>query len=621
MNSITINIGKRLDIDLSTGKLETAALDPDVIRQWIGGRALNAALLYGKIRKPIDPLGPQNELLISMGLLVGTAAPSASRIHVSAISPLTGLLGSSNMGGHVGAWLRTWGYQIIRLRGRSRQPVFLEIGKQGARLHDARKLWGLNTWETHRALAELSETEKIQSLVIGPAGENGTLFACIVTDSDHVAGRTGMGAVMGAKGLKAIVVHKPPRGDRTPVADSARRAIADYLAKIMASPDYETFSRLGGAGYVQWANQKGLLSTRNYRETHFEQAASLDGRQLEAVRTRSRGCARCPVQCKAVLRFSRGRLKDQTVFRPEFEPMLNLGAKCGLGDVESVVFLDNLCTRLGLDSTSAATAMAFVMDLAQRGIIDKTGGEPVDLTWGDAAAMEHLIRQMAAMKGLGSVLARGIRHASRHFGPKAEKYAAQVKGLELTAYHPAALLGSALGYAISSRGGDYNNIYASLEHRWTAGQAAEAFGTARALDPQSYEGKGRLVCRAALVNIMLDSLGLCKVPALSLIGAFDLKGESRLTAALTGWDLDANVLFERAKMVADAERLINLRLGATPADDTLPDMFFEGEGLTLDRREFKRMVTEFYDAMGWDKNGHPLAADIRRLDAACAVVP
>lgn len=601
-----IKSGKKIDVNLATGNLQTATLDPDFLQQWIGGRALNVAILHGKIHRPIDPLGPENELLISGGLLTGTAAPSASRLHVSAVSPLTGLLGSSNVGGYVGAWLRAWGYQSIRLRGQSSKPVFLEIGKQGPCLRDARLLWGLDTRETHRRIVELLGTERIQSLAIGPAGEKGTLFACIVTDGDHVAGRTGMGAVMGAKNLKAIVVHKPPRDGRTSVSQSARRAIADYVTKIMSSPDYEIFARLGGAGYVKWANRKGLLSTRNYHQTRFVGAAGLDSRQLEAFRSRSRGCARCPVQCKAALTFPQGNLKDQMVFRPEFEPMLNIGAKCGLDDMEAVVFLDNLCTRLGLDSTSAATAISFVMDLTHRGIIDKAKVGAMDLSWGNANAMESLIRQMASMEGLGEMLGRGVRQAAPFFGPKAKKYAAQVKGLELTAYHPAALLGSALGYAISSRGGDYNNIYASLEHRWTARQAARAFGTAKALDPKSYKGKGRLVCRAVLVNIMLDSLGICKVPALSLIGAFDLEDEARLTAALTGWNLDADDLFERAKMTADVERLINFTLGATPADDTLPDMFFEGEGPTLNRLQFRQMVADFYIAMGWDPDGRPL---------------
>jgi len=615
-----LSFGKRLDVDLTLGRLQVITFSPHTARKWIGGRALNVAMLYDQTSHRIDPLGPENILLFSCGLLTGTAAPSASRLHVNAVSPLTGLLGSSNVGGYVGAWLRIWGYQSICIQGRSKTPVFLEFAKSGIHLRDAGTLWGLNSWQAHLQLTRLVGNDKIQSLVIGPAGENGNLFACIVTDGDHVAGRTGMGAVMGAKRLKAIVVHKPDRSCGRAVSNRAHRAVSDYAAKILASPDFKTFSRLGGAGYVQWANRNGLIGAHNYRRMHFKDAAEIDGRQLEARRARARGCARCPVQCKALLAFSRGRLKERPVFRPEFEPMLNLGAKCGLKDIEAVVFLDNLCTRLGLDSTSAATAIAFIMDLSQRGIIGKTQTTGMDLSWGKAATMETLIRQMASMEGLGALLGRGVRQAARQFGLPAEKYAAQVKGLELTAYHPAALLGSALGYAISSRGGDYNNIYASLEHRWSPEQAAEAFGTAKALDPHSYEGKGRLVCRAALVNIMLDSLGICKVPALSLIGAFDLKDEAHLTAGLTGWDLNADELFQRAQITADAERQINFTLGATAHDDDLPEMFFSAKGPVLDRRKFRQMVAEFYVAMGWGPDGRLLPHNVQRIQAAITAI-
>jgi aldehyde:ferredoxin oxidoreductase len=347
------------------------------------------------------------------------------------------------------------------------------------------------------------------------------------------------------------------------------------------------------------------MSTRNYRSRQFEGAAALDGARMENARVRSRGCARCPVRCKAVLRFREGRYKDRDLFRPEFEPMINLGAKCGLDDAPTLVHLDNLLTRLGLDSTSAATTIAFAMDLFDRGMLPEnlTGG--LDLSWGNGNAMEILIHQMASGTGLGGILARGVRRAAAVIGGGAERYAAHVKGLELTAYHPAALLGSALGYAISSRGGDYNNVYAAMEHRWTPEQAARAFGTPKALDPGSYDGKGRLIHRAVLVNIIMDSLGICKVPALSMIGTFDLENEARLTSALTGWDVTAADLFAIGQRAADVERLINIRLGLTPGDDDLPEMFFSGGRPGLDRLKFKRMIDEFYAAMGWDADGRP----------------
>ncbi len=612
--------GKRLEVDLTDGRLQAGAIDPDAVHRWLGGRALNVATLLARLHGPIDPLGPDNILLFSCGLLTGSGAPSSSRLHINAVSPLTGMLGSSNIGGHVAEWLADSGYACISVRGAADRPVFLEVDSTGARLRDARDLWELDTHEIEPALATRLGGDDFTALSIGPAGAHRMRFACIVSERDHVAGRTGLGAVMGAKNLKAIVVRKPARRKRRALWAHGRAAVADYLRQVLQSPDFCIYAELGGAGYVRWADDNGLVGVRNFHQTHFDRAAAIDGARLKEARQRSRGCAHCPVQCKAVLKFTEGRLVGKTAFRPEFEPMLNLGAKCGLDDIQAIVHLDNLCTRLGLDSTSAGTAIAFAMDLNRQGMLPGDLKKGMDLSWGSSDSMVELIEQMARGKGLGGILAQGVRRAARQFGPEAERYAAHVKGLELSAYHPAALLGSALGYAISSRGGDYNNIYASLEHRWTAEQALSAFGTDRALDPGSYEGKAQLVRRAVLVNIMMDSLGICKVPALSMIGTFDLANEARLAAALTGWPLDAAGLFERAEKTAAAERLINLRCGLVAADDTLPEMFFSGDGPKLERSGLQRMVRDFYQAMDWTADGKLKAYDVGRLEAAVAAL-
>ena len=225
--------------------------------------------------------------------------------------------------------------------------------------------------------------------------------------------------------------------------------------------------------------------------------------------------------------------------------MINLGSKCGLKEIDAVVHLDNLCTRLGMDSTSAATTIAFAMDLFERGILTKDDTDGLDLTWGNASAMESIIRQMARNQGpLGTLLSQGVMRAAQIIGKGSEKFAAHVKGLELTAYNPGAIMGSALGYAISSRGGDYNNVYASLEYGWPPEKAMEAFGTTDAVDITLPGGKGALVKRAVLVNIMVDCLGLCKVPVLSLLGTFNLEYEASLVSGLIGETITPEKLFQ-----------------------------------------------------------------------------
>ncbi|MCB2145465.1 MAG: aldehyde ferredoxin oxidoreductase family protein [Deltaproteobacteria bacterium] len=605
--------GDLLEVNLDDGVCSRRALSDALIARFLGGRGFNVGYLFEHLPTGTDPMGPGNLLLFSCGLLTGSRAPTASRLHLNALSPLTGLIGSSNVGGYAGAWLRSTGLMSIVIRGRSTTPIFLYISDAGAEIRDAGPYWGMDAVDTQDRIAGDLARENLQILAIGTAGESGARFACIVTGKDHAAGRTGLGAVMGAKHLKAVVIEKgtfKPFEDRRHLIGSA---VKEYVRQIKASPDYDTFSRFGGAGYIKWADDMGVMGTRNYRQKRFELVDRVDGRRLIQDKLRSSGCYRCPVQCKADLKFKSGPMKGQTATRPEFEPMINLGSKCGLGDLQALVRLDNLCTRLGLDSTSAATAIAFAMDLFERGILTVADTDGMTLGWGDAAAMETLIRQMAAGTGVGGILAQGVKRAAAIIGNDAWKFAAHVKGLELTAYHPAAILGSALGYAVSSRGGDYNNVYASLEHRWSAEKGAEAFGSPDSVDRQRPTGKGRLVRRAVLVNIIVDSLGLCKVPTLSLLGAFDLENEAVLASAITGLSLYAEDLFHIGDRIAAMERLFNLMHAPDMDEDRLPDMFFLEGDTVLSQTVMSRMLLDFYAAMGWDENGRPLNEKLEEL--------
>ena len=565
-----------------------------------------------------DPLGPENILLLSCGLLTGTAAPASSRLHINARSPLTGLLGSSNVGGGFGAQLRACGIQSLIIRGKASKPVYLWITDDRVEIRSAKSLWGLDTWQTHEHLTEKLGSQKLKIMTIGPGGENGTLFGCIMTDLDHAAGRTGMGTVMGSKNLKAIVIKGQKKKTPSHAQNSGHQAIKRYIRQIKNAPHYKTFKQHGGAGYVKWADDLGILGTRNFRSNTFEDAEQIDGKNLTDKVTRSRGCYRCPVQCKAELKFSNGRLKGQKSFRPEFEPMLALGAKCGLNDLDTLVYLDNLCSRLGIDSISAGNAIAFAMDLFDRKILslEDTGG--LDLAWGQGTSMEVLIKQMASGEGLGGILAKGVRRAARIIGRGAEHYAAHVKGLEMSGYHPDNMMGTALGYAVASRGADFNDVYSAMENKWLPDEQIEEFGNPKASDLQSIHGKAELVRRAMIVSMVLDSLGLCKVPVLSLISAYDLVAETELASVLTDQSVTVAEIYAAGERVANTERLINLRCGASEADDRLPDMFFEkdynaGQEPSKPAEWMEPMKKEFYSVMGWDAQGRPTAAKLAEL--------
>jgi aldehyde:ferredoxin oxidoreductase len=600
-------LGKILDIDLTSETWQLSEYPQDSARKYLGGRGFNMHVLYNQLPVNTDPLGPENLLILSCGLLTGTAAPSSARLHINALSPLTEILGSSNLGGHFGPRLRSNGIQSVIVRGKSPHPVYLWIDGGEIEIRSARSLWGLDTWKTEDRLKEKAGAVKISALTIGPGSENGALFGCIMSDRDHAAGRTGMGTVMGSKNLKAIVVKKQKQKAPSVSDGKLSAMIQRYMAQIKTSPHYAGTSQYGGAGYVKWADDLGILATRNYRENTFEAAERIDGKNLKDNITRRRSCPRCPVHCKADLKFTRGKFKGMQAVRPEFEPMLSLGSKCGLKDLETLVFLDNLCSRLGIDNISAGSAIAFAMDLFERGMIslEDTGG--LDLAWGNGDAMEALIRQMAAGEGFGKILARGVRRAAELIGRGAEQYAPHVKGLELAGYHPGNIMGTALGYAVASRGADFNDVFATLEYKWLPNGRAEESG---APDLKSIHGKAELVRKSTIMVTVLDGLGLCKVPALCLICAYDLVAEAELAATITGWPLDAAALFKSGERIVNMERLFNLRHGTSAADDRLPDMFFEkdynaGEAPSKPQTWMEPMIREFYDVMGWDEQGHP----------------
>jgi aldehyde:ferredoxin oxidoreductase len=610
--------GQILDVDLTAETWKLSEYPQDLARKYLGGRGFNVYTLYDQLPADVDPLGPENLLMFTCGSLTGTAAPSSARLHINALSPLTGILGSSNIGGYFGARLRSNGIQSVIVRGRAARPVYLWIDGDSIEIRNAKSLWGLDTWETQERLRAKFGGSKIEVLTIGPGGENGALFGCIMSDRDHAAGRTGMGTVMGSKYLKAVVIKKQRQKGPFHSNGKFNEAIQRYIWQIKNSPHYEGISTYGGAGYVKWADEAGILATRNYRQNTFEAAERIDGKNLKKNIVRRRSCHRCPVHCKADLEFIQGKFKGMQAVRPEFEPMLSLGSKCGLSDLDTLVFFDNLCSRLGLDNISAGNAIAFAMDLFERGIIslEDTGG--LDLAWGNGDAMETLIRQMASGQGLGKILAKGVCRAAQLIGRGAGHYAAHVKGLELAGYHPDNIMGTALGYAVASRGADFNDVFATLEYKWLPEEGIKEFGAPRASDLKSIYGKAELVRRSMIIGAVLDSLGLCKVPALCLICAYDLVSEAELAAAITGWPVDASKLFISGERIVNQERLFNLRYGAGAADDRLPDMFFEkdynaGEEPSKPQAWMEPMIREFYGIMGWDGQGHPTPEKLAEL--------
>ena len=598
-------LGKLINIDLSTGVVTTESIDEAIAHRYLGGRGFNAWLMHHRVSPTVDPYDPENVLIISGGLLTGTESPSASRLQLAARSPQTNLLGASNVGGHFGALMRRAGYHVICITGRAEKPVYLWIDAHGVEIRDAAHLWGLEIQQVHPALG--LERDAV-TMAIGTGGENLVRFASIITSDGHAAGRTGLGAVMGSKRLKALAIARVPV-ERAPRNGNGSDVIRRYALTIRQSERYELYSTYSNAAYLQWTHDTGLLGTRNFQTAEFEHVDQLDGTGFMRYVKRKKTCHRCPVHCRAEIRIDHGRYARLVGDRPDIEPLMALGPRIGASDLEAVLYLYNLTNQLGVDVISTAGVVAFAMELFERGILtlEDTGG--LALHWGDVDAVSTLIHQIARREGFGRVLAEGVRSAARTIGRGSARYAYHSKGLELPGYDPRGAQGTALSFAVCNRGADYASIYPSLEFFWTREQALKAFGTEQAVDPLSPVGKGALVRHAYIVSAVLDALGICKVPVLSVVGDFSLEPEAELASILTGWDITPARLFEIGSRIVSAERRLNLSYGMTHWDDTLPDLFLKTPLLTGPAKgktvAMAEMIRDFYAAMGWDGEGNP----------------
>ena len=623
------HLGDILDVDLATGAASRRPFDEATAAAILGGRGFGILELWRSTGPDTEPLSPSNPLILAAGLLTGTGAPTASRLQVTARSPLTGLLGSSNVGGGFGLALRTAGVAALVLHGAAPHFCWLSLSPEGVELHDARDLVGLETFEAQAAIAAQMADERGETLVIGPAGERLLPLACLVSRRGHAAGRTGLGAVLGAKNLKGIAVAGGSEATPVRTGDLARLA-RSYVRQIVAADNFKDFRRYGSTFGMEWGNERGVLATRNFATGRKDGPLGIDSATVHQFFQQRSGCRHCPVQCKAEVRIAAvggdvaAAGADLVGQRPDFEPLVALGPKLGIDDPAAVVRLHNRCDALGLDSISAGGAMAFAFDVFERGIVGTADTDGVELRWGDAEAAGELLEGMARGEGFAGLLAHGVQRAAAALGRGTHRYAYHVKGLELSAFDPRAALATGLGYAMSSRGADYTSIYPHHEFGLPPAEAERLYGTPEAADPVSPRGKAALVRRSMIVSAAIDALGLCKVPVLSLLNRYDLELEAGLTA-FAGLPLSADDLFTAGERIVTLERLYNIRCGVGGEADRLPVRFTErrleglarGDGLI----ELDEARHELYDLMGWTGDGIPTPEAVRRLALDALVAP
>jgi aldehyde:ferredoxin oxidoreductase len=606
--------GRVIEVYLNDGKITESRPNKQEVKAFLGGRGWNIYCLLKWLPPDTDPLSAENIIIFTPGILTGSKVYSSSRLHISSVSPLTGYLASSNVGGYFGARLMQNGIFSLIVRGRANNPAYIWIEKGTVEIRTAGGIWGKTTDVARDRIAEQTNSSGDVG-VIGLAGENQVHMASIIFNQGHAAGRTGLGAVMGSKNLKAVGAGKGIHSvGRIPKKQTAK----EYLNKVQSNASYEEYAQFGDSTSVKWTDDLGAGTVKNYRQVQTKEIESADGRSFKDLPRSPLTCFGCPIHCKALLELTRGPHKGDKAYRPSYEALVALGPKCGNFDGLETIHLNDKCNNLGLDSVEMGGLIAFVMDLYDQGKLTANETEGFDLSWGNTQSMNRLIEMVAHKEGwLGKTLSNGLKKAAQIIGRKAEDYAYHVKGLGMTAMDPRGFKGSALGYAIGSRGGDFTSVYARPEYSFSPKRAEQIFGSADAANRLTEKGKPQLVKRSAIVSAVVDSLGICKIPLLSLVEDYDLCFSAQLASDVLGEAIDPKRLLKIGKRIITAERLFNLVRGLTVDDDKLPEKFTserikqgpsKGAVVHLDS-----MLAEFYLLMGWDSKGIPTDDTLRDL--------
>jgi len=598
--------GKLLRVDLSERAVSTEEIDQRLLSAFYGGRGLNMFFLYQHLEAETSPFDPENTLIFGSGPFVGTSVPANGRYNVSSRSPLTGILGDANSAGIWAPSLRWAGYDGILVKGEADTPVYLSITEEGSELLDAAEIWGKTVTETDLILRQ-RHGKDAHILAIGPAGENRVRYASIMNDLDRAAGRTGNGAVMGAKRLKAIVIRA--RG-KIPVADpDGLKEVCKKIRKAMlSSPSYPIRSQFGTPMLTMLYNEMGVLPTFNNQAAIFSEAEKISGERLkEEFVIRQASCYRCPVHCSRISRIDKGEFKGLEFEGPEFESICSLGSRLGHSNFEAILYLCKRLNDLGMDTISTGGTIAYAMECWQRGLLTEKDTEGLNLTWGNTGSIIQLVEKIAFRRGFGDMLAEGVQRASEKI-PGSERYALHVKGMEIPTQEVRGLKAWGLGWAVSSRGADHCRAFPVMETTWHKDQAKEFFGTEKAADRFAYEGKAEMIKWAEDFGAVIDALGLCTISYVAMGLSPKLVAEAY--RAVTGEDTDEEKLLETGDRIVTLERLLNLKLGLIPQQDTLPRRFIEepvpegpsaGEVIDIDK-----LVSQYYGVRDWDKlTGRP----------------
>jgi aldehyde:ferredoxin oxidoreductase len=591
-----------LKIDLTSKKITKSKLEDKLAQDFIGGRGMGDKILYNHLASGVDPLSPENVIVLTTGLLTGTNAPFSSRSFLVTKSPLTGAILMGNSGGYLGPELKFAGYDALVVTGKADLPSYLWINDSNVEIKSAKNMWGLGTKETEEIIGEETD-ERARIACVGPAAEKLVKFAC-VRCGDRAFGRGGSGAVFAAKNLKAISVRGHGK-----VNVANRDAFASIVAQVLDSYKNNAFMqewRKFGTPYIVGPmNELGIFPTRNWQTGLFEGYDKIDGNAHKNHVTKHITCFNCPVACNSWSVVQNGEYAGSECRGPEYETLWAFGGACGNSNLESIIAANEACNELGMDTESCGSTIAFAMELFERGILTERDTAGLKLSFGNHKAMVQLVKMIANREGIGDILAEGTRKASQKIGKGAEKFAIHVKGLEMDGYDPRGAKAQGIAFATASRGGCHHSGYAKQELYDAT------------FDRFTEKGKGKLAKQNEDETAFVDSTGLCAFP--HQLGVVSNDQLASLLYAASGIKEFSDVVYllRAGERIMNLERLFNLREGFTNKDDVLPERFLVNPMPTGNARtqvvHFYPMLKEYYEARGWTNKGVPTDYTLRRL--------
>ncbi len=582
--------GRALKIDMSEQGASFEDIPEELFQRHLGGKGLATRVLLENNPPGVDPLSAENHLIFSIGPLVGTPVAGSCRYGVFTKSPQTGFYAESYSGGTVADYMARTGSDLFMIRGESDKPVWLEISEEGVQFHDASELWGTETYETEARLKgwmnrNRPDVRNCGAICIGPAGENKVAFAVIENDRWRCAGRTGVGAVMGAKKIKGMVFWGNRRKE-TAHPELVRDFVKGLYGRAKDDKGVNAYKTLGTPQLVDIANAMGTFPSRYWHKGTVDFSDQINAPALhDRCEVVPKACLKCFMACGRLSTVKQGRHKGLKIEGPEYETIYALGGLCEVAEIEEIAYLNDICDRLGIDTMSAGNLAAFAMEAFERGKSD------YEIRYGDTDRVAELLQDITYRRGIGDVLAKGIKHAAREWGM--EDVAIHVKGLEPAGYDPRVLKGMGLAYGTSPRGAC---------HLRTTFYKPELAGM---IDPDQIEGKARMFAEWEDRLTVFDSLVLCRFYR----DLYQWEELAEMMKGVTGLDLDREGMRSIAGAISDDTRRFNIREGLTQEDDELPKRFHEEalpeKGKIITREEYGRLLKEYYEERGWDEMGRP----------------